>query len=56
MKLSPPKQITWFIALALAIFALLGQTKVITAVTPYAFWLALIAAGLLLLATIVRDL
>ncbi len=26
MKLSPPKQITWFIALALAVLALLGST------------------------------
>jgi hypothetical protein len=56
MKLSPPKQITWFIALALAVLALLGKTGVITALGTYAFWLALIAAGLLLLATIVRDL
>jgi hypothetical protein len=56
MRLSPPKQITWFIALALAVLALLGETKVIAALTPYAFWLALVAAALLLLATIIRDL
>ena len=56
MKLSAPKQITWFIALALAVIALLGQTKVIAALTPYSFWLALIAAALMLLATIVKGL
>jgi hypothetical protein len=56
IKLSSPKQITWFIALALAVLALLGQTKVISALTPYSFWLALIAAALLLLATIVKGL
>jgi hypothetical protein len=56
MRLSPPKQITWFIALALAVLALLGETKVIAGLTPYSFWLALIAAALLLLATIVRGL
>ncbi len=56
MKLSPPKQITWFIALALAVLALLGYTSVIAALSPYAFWLALVAAALLLIATIVRDL
>jgi hypothetical protein len=56
MKLSPPKQITWFIALALAVLALLGQTKVIAALGPYAFWLALVAAALMLLATIVKGL
>jgi len=56
MKLSPPKQITWFIALALAVLALLGQTGVIAALAQYSFWLALIAAALLLLATIVKGL
>ena len=56
MKLSPPKQITWFIALVLAVLALLGHTGTIAAFSPYSFWLALIAAGLLLLATIVRGL
>jgi hypothetical protein len=56
MRLSSPKQVTWFIALALAVLALLGETKVITALTPYSFWLALIAAALLLLATLVDGL
>ena len=56
MRLSSPKQATWFIALALAVLALLGQTGTIAALTPYAFWLALIAAALLLLATIVKGL
>lgn len=56
MKLSPPKQITWLIALALAVLALLGHASVIAALTPHAFWLALIAAGLLLLATLVKNL
>ena len=56
MRLSPPKQITWYIALALAVLALLGQTSTIAALSPYSFWLALIAAALLLLATMVKDL
>ena len=56
MKLSPPKQITWFVALALAVLALLGQTDVIAALGTYAFWLALVAAALMLLATIVKGL
>ena len=47
MKLSPPKQVTWFVALALAVLALLGQTSTIAALTPYSFWLALIAAAAL---------
>jgi len=56
MRLSPPKNITWFIALALAVLGLLGFTGVIGALSAYAFWLALVAAGLLLLATMVKDL
>ena len=56
MKLSAPKQITWFIALALAVLALLGETSVIAALAPYSFWFALIGAALLLLATIVKGL
>jgi len=56
MKLSPPKQITWFIALALAVLALLGFTDTITALSMYAFWLALISAALMLIATIVKGL
>jgi len=56
MKLSPPKQITWFIALALAVLALLGQTGTVATLGTYSFWFALIAAALLLLATIVKGL
>jgi hypothetical protein len=56
MKLSPPKNITWFVALALVVLALLGFTKTIAPLTPYAFWLAIIAAALMLIATIVRGL
>lgn len=56
MRLTPPKNITWIIALILAVAALLGKTGVIAALAKYDFWLALIAAGLLLLATLVREL
>ena len=56
MKLTPPKQVTWFIALALAVLGLLGYLDIIKPLTQYAFWLALIAAALLLLATLIRDL
>jgi hypothetical protein len=56
MKLSPPKQATWIVALALAVLALLGHESIITGLNPYAFWLALVAAALLLIATIVKGL
>jgi hypothetical protein len=56
MKLSPPKNITWFVALALVVLALLGYAKTIAVLTKYDFWLALIAAALMLIATIVKGL
>jgi lysylphosphatidylglycerol synthetase-like protein (DUF2156 family) len=56
MKLSPPKNITWFIGLALVVLALLGYAKTIAVLTKYDFWLALIAAVLMLIATIVKGL
>ena len=56
MRLSPPKQVTWFIALALAVLALLGFTGTIGSLSPFSFWLALISAALLLLATLLKDL
>ncbi|MFZ2095363.1 MAG: hypothetical protein WAV05_01875 [Anaerolineales bacterium] len=56
MRLSPPKNITWFVALALAVLALLGYTKTIAALTEYDFWLALAAATLMLLAALIKGL
>ena len=56
MKLTPPKNITWFIALILAVLAVLGHQGVITAIAPYDFWLAVAAAALLLIAALVRGL
>ena len=56
MKLSPPKNITWFIALALLVLALLGYAKTIAALTVYDFWLAAVSAALMLIATIVKGL
>ena len=56
MRLSPPQKVTWFIALALAVLALLGQTGMVSQLSQYSFWFALIAAALLLLATLVKGL
>jgi hypothetical protein len=56
MKLTPPKVITWWIALILGVLALLGFMGTIAALSQYAFWLALIGLGLLLVACIVRNL
>lgn len=56
MKLSAPKNYTWIIALILAVLGLLGELGVIAALASFAFWLALVAAALLLLATFVKGL
>jgi uncharacterized membrane protein len=56
MKLTPPKVITWWIAVILGVLALLGYLKTITALSPYAFWLAMAGLVLLVVATLVRNL
>ena len=56
MKLTPPKVITWWIALILGVLALLGHFNTIAALTPYAFWLAIAGLALMLVATLIKDL
>ena len=57
MKLSPPKMVSWVIALILLVLALLGHlTTSVSILTQYDFWLAAAAAAFLLVATIVKGL
>jgi hypothetical protein len=57
MKLSPPKMVTWVIALILLVLALLGHlTTTVSILTQYDFWLAAVSAALMLIATIVKGL
>lgn len=56
MKLTPPKTITWWVAVILGVLALLGYFKTIAALTPYAFWLAIAGLALLAIACLVRNL
>ena len=56
MKLSAPKQITWWIALVLAVVGLIGKLVTISVITTYAFWIVFVAALLLLLATYLEGL
>ena len=56
IKLSRPKQITWFVALLLAGLALVGKLGSVAVLTQYDFWLAFVAAALLLLANLVEGL
>jgi hypothetical protein len=56
MKLTPPKVITWWVAVILGVLALLGHFKSVAALSPYAFWLAMAGLVLLVVATLVRNL
>jgi hypothetical protein len=57
MKLSPPKVITWWIAVIVgAIGILAALIKTIPLLSPNAFWLVVIAFVLLALATAVEGL
>jgi hypothetical protein len=56
MRLSSPKQLTWIVALILALLGLVGELGVVDALSSFAFWLAFVAAALLLLATYIKDL
>ena len=56
MKLTPPKVITWWIALILGVLALLGHFNTIAALAKYDFWLAIVGLALMLVATLVRNL
>jgi hypothetical protein len=56
MKLNAPKQITWIVAVVLAVIGLIGHLVTIPVLTPLAFWLVFVAAVLLLLATYLTGL
>ena len=54
MKLSAPKNITWWLAVILGALGLLGQIGVLSFVAAYAFWLVLVGLALLVLATCLK--
>jgi 4-hydroxybenzoate polyprenyltransferase len=56
MRLTPPKVITWWIALILGVLGLLGFLGVIAGLSQYAFWLVAVGLALLLVATLVKNL
>ena len=55
MKLTPPKVITWWIALILGVLGLLGYLGV-AGLGTYAFWLVAAGLALMLIATLVKNL
>lgn len=56
MRLTPPKNITWWIAVILTVLGLLGTLTKIAFVSPNAFWFVFIGAALLIVATLIKDL
>lgn len=56
MQLSAPKQLTWWIALVLAVIGLIGTLVTIPVVSGLAFWIVFVAAVLLLVASFIPGL
>jgi len=56
MRLNAPKVVTWWVALVLAVLGVLATFVTIPVLSGFAFWLVVIAAALLLLATAMEGL
>jgi hypothetical protein len=56
MKLTPPKVVTWWVAVILGVLGLLGHFGTVAALSQYAFWFVTAGLALLVLATLVRNL
>ncbi len=56
MKLTPPKAITFWIAVVLGLLGLLSQLGIFTAIPIAAFWLLFIGFVLLVLGLLVKGL
>jgi hypothetical protein len=56
MKLTPPKVVTWWVALVLGVLGLLGHLGSIGSLGQYAFWFVMAGLVLLLVATLIKDL
>jgi predicted membrane channel-forming protein YqfA (hemolysin III family) len=56
MKLSAPKNITWWIAVIIGVLGILGTLTSIPFVSANAFWFVAVAFVLLALATLLKGL
>jgi hypothetical protein len=56
MKLSAPKNITWWIAVIVGVLGILGSFVSLPFVSANAFWFVAIGFVLLVLATLFKDL
>jgi hypothetical protein len=55
MKLTPPKVITFWIAVILGLAGLLGQVGLLGFLAPYAFWLVFVGLVVLALSLLVKG-
>jgi hypothetical protein len=56
MKTSPPKVVTWWISVVLAVLGALGALGVIAALSGFGVWLLIIGFALLAIACITKGL
>jgi hypothetical protein len=58
MSLTPPTTAAWWIALILAVLGILLQQGIvmISGLSQYAFWMVILSAALLLVATRIKNL
>jgi hypothetical protein len=56
LKVSAVKYVTWVIALVLGVLGLLGHYDTIHGLAQYAFWFVTAGLGLMLVASLVRNL
>jgi hypothetical protein len=56
MKVSAVKYATWVVALVLGVLSLLGHFGTIGGLAQYAYWFAIAGLGLMLIASLVRNL
>lgn len=56
MKLTAPKLITWGVAVGLTVIGLVAQLVDIPPLTGLAFWLVLLGAVILIVATVIEEL
>lgn len=56
MKLTPPKVVTFWIAVILALLGLIFQVFNVAAISPYAFWILFVGFVLLALGLVIKGL
>lgn len=55
MKLTPPKTITFWVAVVLGLAGLLGYVNILAFLTPFAFWLVFVGLVLLVLSLLIKG-